>query len=311
MSRFMSFNFKTLSQTLDLHSGLIQTLMEARREAHLFDISREVSDEVISILDQNDWPIKRQLRFPVPTGYLRMGYDAGAQEIDTGDLPLEARSVVRISGMLWHKGYLYFFHDAPDYPLGVVPLRAEIDYDITGYDKKNAVYVGSKNAPPFCALNMEPIGVLGQNEEIREGFAPLMRDCIAMALVVFDMLGEPAAITRTVDRVEHVFANKNRPFFERTSLVKINLRKCRTKYLREGAEPTGRKIGHHYPIEHWCHYRVTQPDCTHSWVPRFMEDDGKHEKCEKCGEWRTRRALPNGRGDRSIGIIHTHHEVVK
>lgn len=303
MSQFMAFNFKELQG--GLKDSDLQEIMTARREAHLFDVCKDVSEEILDMAERQHWLFNRKLIFPTPTGYLRLGYEAGIRD-DNGTYAETAR----LTGMLWTRGYLYFFHDAPNSIFGLLPVKATIDYENVANDG-NTQFIGSPEATAMCRLNLTSITNRYLPDELDRGFGQVIRDMMALALIAFDLFTEVRGTVQERESVPHAFASKHKPYFERTSLIKLHLRKCRIKYLREQAEPTGRKIGHHFPITHWCHYRITNPDCQHVWGPRYLEDDGKHEKCSVCGEWRTRRELPNGRGDKNIGMITTHHEVVR
>lgn len=315
MSGFMAVNFKEYSR---FKPEAIQTLQNARREAHLFDISREVSDEIQSLVNKKSWELNRKLLFPTPTGYLRFNFDLSkivlVDHLGKGgnEEYYDKTKHYIVSGMVWHHGYLYFCHDVPGQHVGILPIRCALEYDPTDSMTPSDIWIGdSQDNKPFCRLTMDCISDRDLTAKDAAQLGRAIRDFLVIAVVALDMIAEPKAtvIERTAE--PYAFANKNKQFFERTSLVKVHLRRCRSKYLRELAEPTGRHIGWHQPIQHFVHYRVTDPDCQHNWIPRLIEDDGKRYKCSVCGEWKTLRVLPNGRGDPNIGIIHTHHEVVK
>lgn len=300
---FMELNLKNASP--QFRPEHVQAIMVARKEAHYFDVSHEVTEKCEQIMEATVG--LKSPRFPTPKGYIRFNWPLESISINIGDDVL-----LRINGALWSGTKVYFTVDPLNESVRIVPFV--IDLEARSYDDpivKDRERLGYHLIGPANADHVLHAEVIAYNVDPQtfNHFQGPLSDFICMMSIAFDMFGEIAATEQVRERVPRPFATKHQPFYEKTSLVKIKLNRCRTKYLKRTGESTGRKMGYHEPRGHWCHYRITKPDCPHSWIDR-LPDDSKKQKCAHCGEWRTWREFPHGKGDRARAVIHTHYEVV-
>lgn len=312
MTSFMEWDLKKRTA---LHPEDIQQLLQVRREAHFYDISNEVVEEAQKLIDA-----EKGLFFsdkePIPptrTGYMRLNVPDLQHRYVWRE---EGLLSVTVNAILWHDKKYWFIHDpGKESEIEIVPFRIETNIDLE-FAKANArerIHDAPTNPEDVKAWRVRSITPISQyaSQTLYETIENALEELFEMCAMVFDMIAETRATTVQHESVPYAFATKHKPFYTKTTVVKIALSKCRNKYLRGQAEPTGRKMPWHEPRGHFAHFRVTQPNCAHTWGPRFAEDDGKHYKCSGCGELKTWRVFPNGRGSRDVGIIKTNYEVVQ
>lgn len=286
-------------------SGELQKISEVRREATFFDIAPEIGRQAMEILNANDTnenpPYSTMPTFPTRRGFMRISYGDGIS-YNNDDL-----HSARVNSVLWDGDVMWLMQD-----IGVVNTMRFSTFKmiLNSPVRDHALILEKGEAVDLSKPQVEIVPICDSyNKKEILAMRTGMSDILCVVSIICDMIAEVRATTLAKTMQEHTFKNKTRPYFERVSVVKINLAKAKKKYLRREAVPTGRKMGWHKPRVHWVHSRVTKPDCKHFWVPRFAEADGKHEKCDICGERRTAREYKNGKGDRSIGRIKTNYEV--
>ena len=305
---FMDFDLKLAKN--EFFSDELQRIMTIRREANFYDISPEVTDAAWQIAMDKDYVPQHALFPPSRTGYMRVS--------PNDSTPLIWDGVPRINGFLWSGSTLYMIHDPggrSDMAIAPIRMQTNISDNEARIAASNEALMDMIGDPlkvkPFLRVQATIISPQFNADRgvMRQLQAPL-EDMLSLATVIFDMMAETKAVTVERSQVRNVFGSKQREYFEATRVVKISLSKCRAKYLRAAHEKTGRTNAWHEVRSHFRHRRVTKPDCQHHWVHRYAEDDGKHYKCEVCGEIKTRVEFPNGAGDRSKGKVKHVYEIV-
>lgn len=302
---FMTFDLKKAKA--GFYSEELVRLMTIRKEANFYDISPEVVKQAWDIAESNDFEATGYIVPPSKRGYMRLSIDDNTPMIK-GDLP-------RLNGVLWEDHSVYIIHDQGiQDKVAIAPLRLTINldkppepsegsYEVWGADPdkvKPWQRIGAHIiAPSFVFKRDALMAMQGPVEEM-----------LSLMKIIFDMLSETKATTVEKQVSRRAFTSKHGDHFNVLRVVKISLSKCRTKYLKQAHEKTGRTNAWHEVRSHFRHRRVTKPDCNHTWVPRYADDDGKHYKCNTCGEIKTRVEFPHGAGDKTKGSIRHNYEIV-
>ena len=306
---FMSFDLKIAKA--EFFPDELQRIMTIRREANFYDISPEVTMEAWKIAMDKQYRPTHPLFPPSRSGYMRIS--------PADDVPLVFKGVPRLNGFLWQGSTMYLVHDQGSPTLmAIAPLRFQTNIS----DSEAQVAMGNEalldmvgdplTVKPHLRLQATIISPqFNHDSTIMRTLQEPIEDMLLLATVLFDMMAETKATVVERSQVRNPFGSKQREYFETTRVVKISLSKCRAKYLRAAHEKTGRTNAWHEVRSHFRHRRVTKPDCQHRWVHRYAEDDGKHYKCEVCGEIKTRVEFPNGAGDKMKGIVKHVYEIVK
>ena len=295
---------------LDIKSKVFadkQRLMRWRRDAHYFDFSKEVGEKIADFS-------KEKL-----TGVLRA--DEDEKHIPAArrfwDVPFfYPSSCVHLTfdSSVYTKHFMTDAVNSPEYSFD--------QYQLFVVDKELHVYIaGDRNElgrfKLFVDLEELHTGTLeksfilypesqGSSYEIRKNNSQAMIRFCMLVHTAFEFIAETKAVTVEREQIPYPWAGKNREFYTKTTIVKIAMSKVRNKYLKR-SEPTGRKMPWGEVRSHFAHWRVTDPNCEHQWHDRTGE--GRKFKCDKCGEIKTLRTFPHGRGNKEIGIIKTNYEV--
>lgn len=307
MKTLFDLDLKAAIKNPNFKPGVMNNIMVARKDAHFFDFSRGISGSLISSFlaynNDADIPLARP---PVNKALLRFNFT------DTS-LFLHKESYGRLNSVLVCGSKYYFFQQTTEGDMKLYPFV--LDSDLAGKDfSHSASYIDGQVIPTKDLKNYEPgpqysVITIGANQQ-REDFekdAKAVFGFMGLVHLAFAALYETKALTVTREQIEQPWSSpKNPAFYTKTTLVKIAMSRVRNKYLKR-SEPTGRKMPWGEVRSHFAHWRVTDQDCQHQWHDRTGE--GRKFKCDKCGEIKTLRTFPTGRGNKDIGIIKTNYEV--
>jgi hypothetical protein len=308
LERFMSLDFKQES-----HGAFGQKMIVWRKEAHYYDFSKEVSEQIVKIAtekrqavllkainkDDPDWVAQCRRFFDVPflvpnnVCYIQLHPGAMADAIQSSvitedglEIPVEAGC----TNFLIANGKLYGVHAADR----IYMLAGCVDLQMMFEGKVHDAITIFDSVTKY-----NPV----ENQQLRKSLSRYL----FMAHTAFEFIAETKATTVVKEQIPYAWSTpKNPKFYTKTTLVKIAMSRVRNKYLKR-SEPTGRKMPWGEVRSHFAHWRVTDPNCQHQWQDRTGE--GRKFKCDKCGEIKTLRTFPEGRGNKAIGIVKTNYEV--
>lgn len=302
----MMFDFKRID-TKEIYSEVIQRMMVVRRDATFFDISPEITMQAMEIAKTWDFTIPSLPIPPTRSGYMRMSI------VNHEPLLSEDGQDARFNGILWQGDHYYMIHDPggqSQVKFAPISMTVGLRGSLLRGDKPifTTVDPADPSIPDFRNVVVHPMGSDVTMDMIRGTQTP-MEEMLCLTHILFDMIAETKATTIVREQVRNPFGSKQRDYFETVRVVKISLNRCRAKYLKAWHEKTGRTNAWHEVRSHFRHRRVTKPDCQHRWIARYGDDDGKHYKCDVCGEIKTRVEFPNGAGDKTKGKIKHVYEV--
>jgi hypothetical protein len=307
MQTLFDIDMKQATKNPNFKPGAIYDLMTARKDAHFFDFSQDVSETLVeTFLSYKDFEDIPFVKPPVGKALLRFKFK-------NTKMFFNSENYDRLNSAMVIGTKFYFIQETTDGQMRLYPFVLDSDISGTENTPSASFYKGEKisreQIEQFEDGNKYKISVIGMNTPVQdfEVDARAVFGFTALCHLAFAMLYETKAMTVEREQIEQGWSTqKNRAFYTKTTIVKIAMSRVRNKYLKR-SEPTGRKMPWGEVRSHFAHWRVTDPNCQHQWQDRTGE--GRKFKCDKCGEIKTLRTFPEGRGNKEIGIIKTNYEV--
>lgn len=300
-------DMKTAAKNPNFKPGVMYDVMLARKDAHFFDFSPAVTGEILETLlkfpNTADVP---ECMPPVRKGFYRFNFTTNVFKSGNGE------EFERLNSVLVDGSKVYFFQEHVGGDLKLYPFMVDIKPDNTNGLRQSSFHDGKKidfDPTKYESAYDYKVTTIGTNnfiEDFEQDFKSIS-GFTAFMYLAFATLYETKALTVECEQIESKWSsNNNKAFYTKTTLVKIAMSRVRNKYLKR-SEPTGRKMPWGEVRSHFAHWRVTDPNCEHQWHDRTGE--GQKFKCDKCGEIKTLRKFPQGRGNKQVGIIKTNYEV--